>query len=135
MTYRPALLIPCALAAAAPAIGQTPDWSKGKPVTIAMTDQGFAPAAVTLKSGASYVLHIVNRSDRAHNLSAKTFFDLALVDPRDQAWVAKDSVDLNAHGSATIHIVAPTTPGAKYAFRSTRIEDAGSKMKGAIYVR
>lgn len=134
------LILLAALALAAPAVAQTragavPDWTKGAPIAITMTGHGFVPARIVLTHGKPYVLRFRNTSSHAHNFSAKSFFDQALVSPRDQAWVAHDTVTLAAGQSATIHIVAPTTPGARYDFRSTRVADADNKMKGAIYVR
>ena len=122
-----------ALLLASPAMAQ--DWSKGTPVTITMTNQGFVPQRIVLRQGRQYVITFRNRSDRGHNFTARSFFDHARVSPRDQAWVREDAVKLDARQSATVHIVAPTTPNARYDFRSTRIEDAGEKMKGYILVR
>jgi uncharacterized cupredoxin-like copper-binding protein len=124
-----------ALLAATPALAQAPDWSKGTPVGIVMTNQGFTPARIVLKNGAPYALHFRNRSDRTHSFSAPPFFRLARVAPRDAAWVAHNEVSLKPGQSATLHIIAPDTPGARYEYRSTRIADAASKMKGAIFVK
>lgn len=133
-------LLLAALAVAGPAAAQggaasVPSWSKGAPLTITVTNQGFTPRRIAMKSGQGYVLHVANRSDRGHNFSARSFFKLARVDPRDQAWVAEDEIKLAAGQRATVHIIAPTTPGARYDYRSTVLADAGEKMRGAIYVR
>ena len=129
------LAAPLALLAAAPALAQTPNWAKGTPLAVTMTNRGFTPARLTMKQGATYIVTFRNASDRTHNFSAHDFFKYARVSPADQAWVTKNEVLLKAGQRATIHLVAPDTPGARYAFRSTRVEDAASKMKGAIFVR
>jgi uncharacterized cupredoxin-like copper-binding protein len=129
------ILILAALAIAAPAVAQKPNWTKGTAVSIVMTNRGFVPERIVMKRGATYILHFRNRSDRTHNFAAGTFFKYARVSPADQAWVTKNEVQLRPGEAATIHIIAPDTPSARYDYRSTRIEDAASNMKGAIYVR
>ncbi|MET0270817.1 MAG: cupredoxin domain-containing protein [Sphingomonas sp.] len=128
----PALLLAVpALAVAQPA----PDWSKGTPITITVTNKGFTPARIDLRSGRGYVLRIRNVSDRRHNLSSPEFFTAARVAPGDSGWVTDDKVDLKAGQSARIRIVAPATRNAIYPFRSTNLLDAAAGMKGAFRVR
>ena len=129
------MLILTALAITAPAAAQKPNWTKGAAITITMTNHGFLPERIVMKQKATYILHFRNQSDRTHNFSAPTFFKIARVSPADQAWVTKNEVELRPGQAATVHIIAPDTPSARYEYRSTRIEDAASKMKGAIYVR
>lgn len=138
-------LLPAAFAvamlAAPPALAQArrasaaPAWNKGAPLTITMSNRGFAPARLTLRQGAGYILRLRNVSDRTHTFSARSFFRLARVDPRDQAWVARNEVEVPAGRTATLHLIAPDTPNAIYDFRSTRIGDMGENMKGTIHVR
>ena len=123
------------LIGASAASAQAPDWNKGTPLSVTMTNRGFVPSQLRLRSGAQYVITFRNRSDRAHTFTAKEFFAQARVAPGDQAWVSHNEVELDGNRSARLHIVAPTTPGAVYYFRSTRIQDAAQKMKGEIYVR
>jgi hypothetical protein len=129
-----ALVLVALVSLAAPAV-QAEDWNRGAAISITMTNHGFVPHRIVLRRGTPYVLRFRNVSDRAHNFAARTFFDYARVSPRDQNWVRHDEVVLKAGERAAVHIVAPTTPGARYDFRSTRIEDAGADMKGTIYVR
>ena len=124
-----------ALTTPALAAPRVPNWSKGTPVTISVNNDRFVPARLTLRRGQQYVLRLRNTSDRSHNFSAPTFFKLARVSPRDSGWVVHNEVKLAPVQSATLHIVAPTTPNAVYEFRSTRIADAAEKMSGKIYVR
>lgn len=120
---------------AVPASAQTPDWNKGAPLTLTMTNKGFVPARIVMRSGRAYTLRIRNPSTRAHTFSAKAFFAQAGVSPRDQSLVARNEVELKPGASATLHLVAPTTPGALYAYKSTRVADAAMKYKGDIIVR
>lgn len=134
MTFRFALatLLAAASAQAAPPL---PNWNKGTPIDITVTNDRFTPDRITLKRGAPYVLRIHNRSDRKHNFSAPKFFTMSRVSPRDSGWVTDDKVDLAPRQSATLHIVAPDTPNALYTFRSTNLLDAAENLKGEIRVR
>lgn len=129
----PGALMMIAAAFAAPAAAQ--NWNLGTPVAIVATDSGFAPATVTLRAGRQYVLTIRNRTGRKTSFSAPSFFKYARVAPKDSGWVVKNVVELAPGQTARLHIVAPDTPNAAYAFRSTRLADAGRDMKGEILVR
>lgn len=132
---KPALL-GLVLLAATPALAQkAPSWAKGAPLTVTMTNRGFVPAQLTMKQGAGYIVRFHNASDRTHEFAAPAFFKLARVSPADQRWVSRNTLELRPGERATLHLIAPDTPGARYDYRSTRIEDAASKMKGAIYVK
>jgi plastocyanin len=111
-----------------------PAWGSGKTVAITVTNDGFAPARIVLKSGRHYTLRFHNASNRGHNFSAQKFFDIARVAPRDARLVHDDEVNLDAGQVATVRIIAPDTPGAAFTYRSTVLADAGRKMKGDIYI-
>lgn len=133
---RAALAALTALAAtAATAAPAVPNWTKGTPIDVTVTNDRFTPSTITLKRGAQYILRVHNRSDRKHNFSAPQFFTAARVSPRDSGWVTDDKVDLAPRQSATLHIVAPDTPNARYSFRSTNLLDATETLKGDILVR
>ncbi|PZU10372.1 cupredoxin domain-containing protein [Sphingomonas sp.] len=139
MTFRfaalPALALPAIALIAAPAAAQAPNWAKGTQITVTMTNKGYAPRRITMRQGAQYVLRLRNPSDRAHTFAAKEFFAQARISPRDQGLIPRNEVVLKPGRSATLHIVAPTTPNALYTFKSTRIQDAASDFKGEIVVR
>lgn len=133
---RAVLALAAAAGLIAPAAAQTAAaWNRGTPLTLTMTNRGYVPARLVLRAGRHYVLRIRNPSDRGHTFSAKSFFELARIAPRDAGWVARNDVVLKPGQSATLHLIAPTTPGALYPFRSTRVADAGTKYKGDIIVR
>lgn len=129
-------ILAAALLLALPAAAQAPiNWAKGTPLSVTMTNRGFVPARLSLRQGQQYVLRLRNPSDRAHTFSAKEFFAQARVSPRDSGLIPRNEVVLKGGQSATLHLVAPTTPNARYEFKSTRVGDAGTKYKGAIFVR
>lgn len=131
-----ALTLAAALPAARfPAHAALADWSKARTIGIAMTDHGFVPARITLKSGAPYVLRFTNRSKRGHDFSAKSFLRVARVEPADGYLVRNDKVDLDPGRSAALRLIAPTTPGARYDFKSAHLTDAASGLKGSIDVK
>jgi len=129
-------LLATALLLAVPAAAQAPiNWAKGTPLSVTMTNKGFVPARLSLRQGRQYVLRLRNPSDRAHTFSAKEFFGQARVSPRDSGLIPRNEVVLKGGQSATLHLVAPTTPNARYEYKSTRVGDAGTKYKGEILVR
>jgi hypothetical protein len=117
------------------AVAQSPNWSRGAPVTITVTNDRFIPDRIILRSGRTYIMRLRNRSNRTHSFSAPTLFKYARVSATDRRWIANDEVKLKPGASATVHLVAPDTPNARYDFRSTRLGDAAEKMKGAIYIQ
>ncbi|WP_162527281.1 cupredoxin domain-containing protein [Sphingomonas solaris] len=135
MKLAAALLIAAATTSAATAAPPVPNWTKGTPIDVTVTNNRFTPDRLTLKRGRQYILRIHNRSDRKHNFSAPQFFTAARVSPRDSGWVTDDKVDLAPGQSATLHIVAPDTPNALFSYRSTNLLDAAENMKGEIRVR
>jgi FtsP/CotA-like multicopper oxidase with cupredoxin domain len=136
MKFSSAAFVPLLVMASLPAAAQAPiNWAKGTPLTVTMTNRGFTPARIVMRQGGQYVLRLRNPSDRAHTFSAKQFFAQARVSPRDQGLIPRDEVELKPGRSATLHLVAPTTPSALYTFKSTRIADAAANFKGEIVVR
>lgn len=127
------LLAPAILFAAAAAPAQ--NWAKGTPLSVTVTNDRFAPAQLTMKSGGQYILRLRNASDRKHNFSAPAFFKYARVSPADGRLISDNKVDLEPGQSATLHLVAPDTPNSHYEFRSTNLADAAEKLKGDILVR
>ena len=131
------------LAAPAPALilaqapyGSGPDRSGPTPITIEMTDDGFLPRQTVLRRGAPYVLRVVNRSGKGHNLTQKVFFQLARVAPSDRGWTHDGRISLKPGESATVSFRAPDSrPGGTYEFGSTTLGDAVSGYKGVFVMR
>lgn len=124
-----------ALAIAAPAAAQAPDWSKATQIYITMTDRGFTPHRIVFRRARPYVLHVSNRSDKGHNLTQKSFFEFARVSPQDRIWTRTGQITLGAHERAIIRLIAPDTPPGTYQFSSTTLGDAGSDYKGVFSLR
>lgn len=124
------------IALATPAAAQTTDWSKAKPISITMTEQGYTPSRIVLQRNAPYVLRISNRSDKGHNLTQKAFFASARVRPADRGWVRDGQIVLKAGERTTIYFRAPGTPsGGTYEFSSTTLADAASEYTGVFEIR
>ena len=123
------------LALATPAVAQAPNWAKGTPIYVTMTNRGFTPRRIQLKANTVYTLHVTNRSDQGHNLTARGFFSRAArVAPRDRGWVAHDRLSLEAGQRATVHFILPNMPPSRYEFRSTTLADAATDYRGGFYV-
>ncbi|WP_174293221.1 hypothetical protein [Sphingomonas bacterium] len=135
------MLLVAVAALATPAVAQgldggRPDWSRATPITIEMTDQGFAPREIELRRTAPYVLRVVNRSGKGHNLTQKVFFQLARVAPSDRGWTHDGRISLKPGESATVRFRAPDSrPGGTYEFGSTTLGDAVSDYKGVFLMR
>lgn len=124
------------VAVTTPAVAQTVERRAEKPVTIVMTDEGFAPRNVTLQRGHPYVLNLVNRSTKGHNLTQRAFFDAALVRGDDRRWVADGQIVLAAGERARVHFRAPSTrSGGSFEFSSTTLGDADKDYKGFFHIR
>ena len=107
-----------------------------RPIDIAMTDDGFVPARAVLRRGAPYVLRVVNRSSKGHNLEQKAFFRLAAVAPEDEGWTRDGRISLRPGESAIVHLRAPLSrPGGTFEFSSTVLGDAGKDYRGVFAMR
>lgn len=123
-------------AVSATAVAQAPYRPRPEPITIEMTDDGFLPHETVLRRGAPYVLRVVNRSGKGHNLTQKVFFRLAQVAPSDRGWTRDGQISLHPGESATVRFRAPDSrPGGTYEFGSTTLGDAASNYKGVFVMR
>jgi hypothetical protein len=128
-------MIPIATAlllAGAPASG----WTTAQPITITMTDHGFVPRRIILRRGAPYVLRVVNRSGKGHNLTQSAFFESARVAPADRPLAGDGKIVVPAGGRASVRLLAPMTrPGGTYQFSSTVLADADDDYTGVFAIR
>ena len=134
----PALtVLAAATAVIAPAGAQrAPDWTRAAPIRITMTANGYAPARIVLKRGAPYVLTVVNRSDKGHNLTQEAFFRSARVRSGERGWTRKGQIVLAPGESTRVVFQAPMTrSGGRYVFTSTVLGDAGKDYRGVFIIR
>jgi uncharacterized cupredoxin-like copper-binding protein len=102
-------------------------------VTVQLSEYKFSPAEIDLDHGRSYILRVVNTGGKAHDLSAKAFFQTVSV-AADSAGEVKDGeVELAMGESADVALV-PNRPGT-YEMRCTHPLHAMLGMKGKIVVR
>jgi uncharacterized cupredoxin-like copper-binding protein len=131
--FLPATALLASAAVAAPP--KAPNWQRGTPLSVTMTNKGYSPRRIVMQPGGQYILHFHNPSDRTHDFTAGDFFAQARVSPRDQGIIPRNRVELKPGTSTSLHLIAPTTRRAVYAFKSERIADAASNFKGEIVVR
>jgi uncharacterized cupredoxin-like copper-binding protein len=93
-------------------------------VTIALSNYRYDPAAIRLRHGQPYVLHLVNRSGAKHNFVAPEFL-LA-------AGAGRRAIEVPAGAVADVAIVAPAA--GVYKVKCTHFTHALRGMKGRILV-
>ena len=117
---------------AGPAATQATDWSKAKRIDIALANFNFTPSRIVLRHGEAYVLHFTNAAKGGHDFTAKSFFSLAKVAPRDADKTIKGEVELDGGQSADIRLIAPAA--AIYEVHCSHFLHQGLGMKGEIVV-
>ncbi|HLY80333.1 MAG TPA: cupredoxin domain-containing protein [Caulobacteraceae bacterium] len=122
-----ALVLTGALAVAGVAVAQP------TVVNIQLSEYKFAPAQLTLEHGQAYVLHLTNTGGKAHDLSAKAFFQTVALAPGSAGKVKDGDVDLDDGESADVALT-PQKPGT-YEMHCTHPFHSMLGMKGQIVVR
>ena len=102
-------------------------------ITVQLSEYKFAPAEIDLDHGQSYVLRVVNTGGKAHDLSAKAFFQSVTVAPSSASEVRDGAVELAMGESADVAFTAGA-PGT-YEMHCTHPLHAMLGMKGKIVVR
>ena len=102
-------------------------------ITVQLSEYKFAPMEVDLDHGQSYVLRVVNTGGKAHNLSAKGFFQSVTLAPASASEVRDGAVELAMGESADVAFTAGA-PGT-YEMHCTHPLHAMLGMKGKIVVR
>lgn len=125
--------IGAALAAlsAAPLPAAAPDWQQAELVNVTLSNFAFTPAALHLKKGHVYRLHVANEGSGGHNFSAPAFFAAAQIDPEDAPKLSKGTVDLEKGEAKDIRLV-PAAGG--YKLKCTHFMHTAFGMKGDITV-
>ncbi len=112
----------------APANAQT-----ATPLTVTLTNFAFTPGTITLKSGTTYTLHLVNNGGSGHNFSAPEFFAASTVAAQDKSKIADGAVEVDEGQSADV-TVTPTRAGT-YKLICTHFMHQTFGMTGQIVVQ
>jgi uncharacterized cupredoxin-like copper-binding protein len=103
-------------------------------IHISLTSYAFTPAAITLKAGTAYRLHLTNDSSKGHDFTAAEFFAASTIAPEDRAKLEDDSeVEVDAGKSADI-TVTPNRAGT-YPLTCSHFLHTAFGMKGMIVVQ
>jgi uncharacterized cupredoxin-like copper-binding protein len=102
-------------------------------INVELAEYKFAPMQLTLTHGQAYVLHLSNTGGKAHDLSAKAFFQTVAFGAGSAAKVKGGDVDLDEGESVDV-VLTPQTPGT-YEMHCTHPFHAMLGMKGQIVVR
>lgn len=94
---------------------------------------GFDPGPLRLRAGRSYALALINTSSSAHSFKASDFFARANVAAADRARVVEGEVEVPAHSTVTVTLVAP--PAGDYPLKCDHRFHAMMGMRGTIQVR
>jgi len=122
-----ALVLGAAIAAAGAAFAQP------SVINIQLSEYKYAPMQLTLEHGQAYVLHVTNTGGKAHDLSAKAFFQTVALAPGSAAKVRDGDVDLDEGESVDVALT-PQKPGT-YEMHCTHPFHSMLGMKGQIVVR
>ena len=102
-------------------------------ITVQLSEYKFAPIEVDLDHGQSYILRVVNTGGKAHDLSAKAFFQTVTLAPDSASEVHDGAIELAMGESADVAFTAGA-PGT-YEMHCTHPLHAMLGMKGKIVVR
>jgi uncharacterized cupredoxin-like copper-binding protein len=102
-------------------------------INISLTDYAFAPAALDLKAGTTYHLHLSNGGSKDHDFNAPEFFVASQIAPDDQAKIKRGKIAIDKGQEIDIEV----TPGAtgSYSFTCTHFMHNMMGMHGTITVQ
>jgi uncharacterized cupredoxin-like copper-binding protein len=102
-------------------------------INISLTDYAFTPAALDLKAGTAYRLHLTNGGSKDHDFNAPEFFAAAQIAPDDQAKIKRGKIAIDKGQEIDIAV----TPGAagSYSFTCTHFMHSMMGMHGTITVQ
>ena len=103
------------------------------PITVMLSNYAFAPSTLTLKSGTTYKVHLVNAAAKDHNFAAPEFFAASTVAPEDKTKVSDGAVEVGEGGAVDV-TVTPNKAGT-YNLNCTHFMHTMLGMKGAIVVQ
>ena len=122
------IVLPLLLAA-----GRAPADPGAERIEIDLSNFKFSPASFSMRSGARYTLHLVNRSGGGHDFVAKSFFARAVLAPADRALVRRGEVEQGGGETRDIALVAPAA--GRYEVHCSHFMHETFGMKAVIDVR
>lgn len=110
------------------------NWARVPQVNMRIRNDEFEPMIVQMTQGWPYTFRISNRDDRAHSFNAAQFFqNVAMVrvtvDGERQDQLCFESIDIPAHTTAEMHLVAAVD--GHYEFRDDWLPAASLLSGGA----
>ena len=104
-------------------------------ISVSLTNFKFTPNTITLKSGTTYTLHLVNNGGSAHDFAAPEFFKASTVAAADKSKVDSDDGDVDLDSGQSVDItLTPTKPGT-YKLTCTHFMHETFGMVGQIVVQ
>ena len=111
----------------------TAQGDKGSVIAIDLSEFKFSPSDITLNKGQHYVFRLSDTGKRAHDLSAKAFFQTVSLDADSTSAVKNGDVDLTPGVIADVGFT-PNQAGT-FEMHCTHPLHAMLGMKGHIIVR
>jgi uncharacterized cupredoxin-like copper-binding protein len=104
-------------------------------ISVSLTNFKFTPSTITLKSGATYTLHLTNNGGSAHDFAAPEFFKASTVASADKSKIASDDGDIDLDSGQSVDVtVTPNKPGI-YKLVCTHFMHQTFGMTGQIVVQ
>jgi uncharacterized cupredoxin-like copper-binding protein len=104
-------------------------------VNVSLTNFAFTPSTITLKSGTTYTLHLVNNGGSSHDFSAPEFFKTSTVAPADKSKIDSDDGDVDLDSGQAVDVtLTPNKPGT-YKLVCTHFMHQTFGMTGQIIVQ
>ena len=102
-------------------------------IIVQLSEYKYTPMEIDLTHGQSYVLRVVNTGKKAHDLSARAFFQSVTLAPDSAATVHDGEVELAMGESADVAFTAGAA--GTYEMHCTHPLHSMLGMKGQIVVR
>lgn len=118
-----------ACAAAAPA--EAADWAKARLVTVVTVEYRFLPDHLVFRRGVAYRLHVVNRGQELHELTAPDFFKT--VELRNPEALNREHTELALQPGEQKDLYFVAKRSGRYDMRCADHDWAG--MTGDIFVK
>jgi uncharacterized cupredoxin-like copper-binding protein len=104
-------------------------------ISVSLTNFKFTPSTITLKSGTTYTLHLVNNGGSSHDFSAPEFFKASAVSPADKSKIDSEDGDVDLDSGQSVDVtLTPAKPGT-YKLVCTHFMHQTFGMTGTIVVQ